>query len=233
MNEALRNLVHLEVLRVLDRRMRRVPGIVTGYDPDSFTVKVALQPSGTLTGWIQIEQLQTGNGFGVQVAPNIGDPGWVEFHENDRRAGVFVGAASNEKFPPVPIQAGEMLFKAKWGQSIYLKDDGSVTAVDGAGGSLVLKSGVATLVDAGGASVQLDGTGNLLITLAPGKSMQINGGATGCGVNMDGSGNIILTPAAGGRVYLGGESGAKAIARDGDPVSGGIIHATSEIGAST
>lgn len=196
--EAIRNLIHREVQRVLDRRIRPMPCIVDSYDPNTFTVKVKLMPQGTLTGWIQINQQATGNSFGDQAAPNIGDPGWLIFHENDARAAVFQGAVSNDKFPPVSIQAGERLIKSKWGQSLYFKNDGSLTADDGQGASAKIKSGVVTLADKSGATALLDG-----------------------------SGNIVLTPGAGGFVYLGGTGGAKAIALDGDPVIGGTVRATS------
>lgn len=145
--EALRNLIHREVLRVLDRRTRPMPCIVDAYDPNTFTVKVRLQPSDTLTGWIQIKQEATGNLFGVQIAPNIGDPGWLEFHEDDPRAAIFAGTVSNQKFPAMVIQAGEMMWKTKWGQSIYLKADGSLTLTDKA--STIIKA---------------DGAGNATVT---------------------------------------------------------------------
>ena len=96
MIEGLRNIIHQEVQRFLDRRIRRVPCIVDSYRGDLHAVKVKLQPSGDLTGWIQIETDQVGS----LVAPNIGDPGWLEFHEADRRAAVFVGSNHNDNFPP-------------------------------------------------------------------------------------------------------------------------------------
>jgi len=130
MIEGLRDFIHNEVQRFLDRRMRRTPCIVTGYRGDLHAVKVELQPSGTGTGWIQIETDQIGN----LVAPNIGDPGWLEFHENDRRAAVFVGSNHNDLNPPSqPINAGERLTKTSFGSSIYFKNDGSVTVTDKAG----------------------------------------------------------------------------------------------------
>lgn len=141
--EGWRNLVHLEVQRFLDRRTRKMPCIVTGYRGDLHAVKVELQPSGTASGWIQIETDQVGN----LVAPNIGDPGWLDFHEDDRRAAVFVGSNHNDlNPPPVAINAGERLTTV-FGSTIYQKNDGSVTVTDKAG----------TVIEA-------DGTGNATVT---------------------------------------------------------------------
>lgn len=162
--EALRNLIHREVLRVLDRRTRPMPCVVDAYDPSTFTVKVKLQPSGTLTGWVQLKQAATGDGFGDQAAPNIGDPGWLTFHENDPRAPVFEGTVSNALFPAVPIQAGERLIKMKWGQSLYFKNDGSVTVLDGTGASLAMKAGQITATDKAGSTAVMDGAGNITLT---------------------------------------------------------------------
>ena len=147
-SEALRNLIHREVLRVLDRRRRRTPCIVDSYSPELHAVKVRLQPEDTISGWLQIDQLATGDSFGVQTAPNIGDPGWAEFHEADGRAGNFVAAVSNDKFPPVPIQAGEFLVKTKWGGLLYFKNDGTFTIDNGNGAKLVFD----------GSQIQVTGT---------------------------------------------------------------------------
>lgn len=162
--EALRNIIHREVRRVLDRRTRRTPCIVDSYNPQTHAVKVKLQPEGTLSGWMQIETDQ----IGLQVAPNIGDPGWIEFHEDDRRAGVFVGSShNNPNPPPVQIAAGEWRYQNKSGSWAYFKSDGSIT-----------------LIDKGGSIIAMDGQGDVTITAT---NIVLNGtvtlgGAKGSGV---------------------------------------------------
>ncbi len=101
-------------------------------------------PSGTYTGWVQIETDQVG----LLIAPSIGDPGWLEFHEDDRRAAVFVGSNHNDvNPPPKQIAAGEWFYQNKSGSSLYFKSDGSVTATDKAG-----------------TIIQADGAGNATVT---------------------------------------------------------------------
>lgn len=161
MIEALRNVIHREVQRVMDRRIRRIPCIVDAYNPSQHTVKVKLQPSGTLTGWMQIETDQVG----LMIAPNVGDPGWLEFHEADRRAAVFVGSNHNDNFPPPKvIAAGEWYYQNKSGSSLYFKTDGSVTAKDNAGASIVLNGGTITIADKAGSALKFNGDGTLQIT---------------------------------------------------------------------
>lgn len=167
--EALRNSVVREVLRALDRRTRRVPVAVDSYNPQLHAVKLKLQPEDTLTGWVPIQPLQTGNGFGFHVAPNVNDHGWLEFHEADRRAGVFVGGTFNDLFQPVEVQAGEWLYKHKSGSSLYFKDDGSVV-----------------MTDKGGATATFDGTGTIVVAPAAGKNLYLGGQAGARKVVRDG-----------------------------------------------
>lgn len=159
MIEGLRNIIHREVQRVLDRRIRRMPGIVDAYNPSQHAVKLKLQPSGTLTGWVQIETDQVG----LLIAPSIGDPGWLEFHESDRRAAVFVGSNHNDSFPPPQeIAAGDWFYQNKSGSKLYFKADGSVTATDKDGSTIVLDGAgsIALTPTAGTVTVN----GNLVVT---------------------------------------------------------------------
>lgn len=68
--------------------------------------------------------------------------------------------------------------------------------------------------------------GGVNITLPPGGTMNITGvGASG--VFVDATGNVVVTPAAGKNVLLGGSAGTKKVVLDGDPVAGGVVHASS------
>jgi type VI secretion system (T6SS) baseplate-like injector VgrG len=193
--EPIYNIIHREVARVMAGYARRTPCIVDAYNPSQHTVKVRRQPEDTLTGWTQIETAQVG----MLIAPNIGDPGWLEFHEGDDDAPVFVGSNHNDGFPPPQqIAAGELYCKNKWGASFYVKGDGSITATD-----------------KGGASIALDGSGNITLT-----------GKAGQTIVLDAAGNITLTPAGIGMVRVGG-TGGLAAARNSDPVTGGHVVASS------
>jgi uncharacterized protein involved in type VI secretion and phage assembly len=160
MIEGLRNFIHQEVQRFLDRRMRKTPCQVTGYRGDIHAVKVMYRPSQTLSGWVQIETDQVGS----LIAPNIGDPGWIDFHEDDRRAPVFVGSNHNDLFPPAQqINAGERFFRV-FGSTFYQKNDGSVEISDSGGATWVLRDGAITSTDKVGTIIATDGAGNANVT---------------------------------------------------------------------
>lgn len=142
--DAVLNIVHREVMRVLAAAPRRIACTVDGYNPQDHTVRVVTQPDGTLSGWVQIQAAQ----IGMMVAPSANDPGWLEFHEGDGDAPIFVGSSHNDlKPPPAQIEAGEFYYKSPFGQMFYVKADGSITSTDKAG----------TVIEA-------DGAGNATVT---------------------------------------------------------------------
>jgi phage baseplate assembly protein gpV len=148
-HEALINFIHREVERAVARHTQRTPVVVDGFDPKTHTAKFKLMPdsedTAVITGWIPLQTQQTGNNFGWHMPPNIGDHGWLEFHDDDREAGNFVHASFNDQFQPVSsVQAGEWFYKHRSGSSIYYKSDGSVTITD-KGGNTVVMNGTDTI----------------------------------------------------------------------------------------
>jgi hypothetical protein len=133
--ESLVNLIHREVTRVMARNTRRTPAVVDSWDPDTYAAKYKLMPDSAdqavITGLISHHTPQTGKGFGWHFAPNIGDHGYLEFHEDDREAAFSSGGTFNDMFKPVRTQAGETQYISKWGHVLYFKDDGSVTIKNG------------------------------------------------------------------------------------------------------
>jgi phage baseplate assembly protein gpV len=140
--EALINLIHREALRVLHRNTRRTPVVVDSYDPKTYAAKFKLMPDSVsqdvITGWIPLHTLQTGNNFGWHSPPNVGDHGWLDFHEDDREGGTFTAATFNDKFKPIAVDAGEVMYQHKTGSQIYFKKDGTVTVKDKGGNSIVM-----------------------------------------------------------------------------------------------
>jgi len=135
-HEALVNIIHREVLRVLHRNTRRTPVIVDSYDPVNYAAKFKLMPdsvdTAVITGFVPLHTIQSGNNYGWHAPPNIGDHGWLDFHEDDREGGTFTGAAFNDRFKPLPTQPGELQYQSIWGHVIYLRQDGSLTLKNGA-----------------------------------------------------------------------------------------------------
>src|ERR1035437_10021330 len=127
MMEDLLNVHRREAERVFARSTSWAVGVTDSYDPKTHSVKVKLQPEGTLTGWLPISSLGVGSGYGIHVAPKSGDPVLIHFHEGDREAGVVLGSFFTDKPPPVEIQEGEFLFQDQKNNLIYFKNDGTLT----------------------------------------------------------------------------------------------------------
>ncbi len=166
--EALVNLVHREVVRVLDGRTRETAGIVDSYDPVTHSVKMKLQPEDILTGWMPLRQAQAGNGVGSHMAPSIGDHMSAAFHEDEREAGTVSGAFFNDISKPVSVEAGEWRYISPNGKAeFYFKKDGSFEVKDKSGASYKADgNGVVTVTDKGGNKITLDGSSTITLHAA-------------------------------------------------------------------
>jgi phage gp45-like len=197
--ESLLNIVRREVERGIARFQPWSIGTISSYDPATRTAKVQLQPEDTQTGWLPIASQAVGNGFGLNIGPHTGTSCLIHFQGGDREAGIIMGFFFTDDEKPVSVDEGEIVIKTEWGSAVSMLKDGSVL-----------------LMDKSGATFGLDGLGNLTVNAKSGASF-----------GMDAAGNLILNPAGAGNVILGGSSGGVAVAKDGDTVTGGIVHATS------
>lgn len=182
--EGLLDVIRREVFRVLARHTRETAGIVTGWDPKAHAVKVKLQPEGVETGWIPLRTLQTGSSHGLHIAPSVGDPLAVAFHEDDREAGTIMGAFFTDKHPPVEVKEGEYLYRHKSKAEFYFKEDGTVW-IKGKGGDtsvLELKSDGSISIRRGTAEIGITTSDHVFVT-AP--KTYIGGG--------DGVGSRVMT----------------------------------------
>lgn len=195
--EHLLNIMRREAERTTARFSSWAIGTVSSFDGKS-NVKVQLQPEDTQTGWLPVNSLFVGSGFGISIGPKVGTSCLVHFQDGDREAGVVVGFFYTDSEQPVSVKEGEIVVKTEAGSSISFLQDGSVT-----------------VTDKGGASFNLDGSGNITFT-----------GKAGQTIVMDAAGNIVLTPSGSGKVALGGLGGLAA-ARNADSTAGNTIHATS------
>jgi len=136
-------------------------GLVTSYDPKKHLAKVTFQPSGQESGWLPIETGHIGEGFGIAVGltpgdgKTSGDQVVIRYHGNDVESGKIVQRVHSDNQKPPEVQSGEMVLWTKFqksgggkesadggiggdGQKIYLKKDGTITFTDGNGATLVM-----------------------------------------------------------------------------------------------
>lgn len=141
-------------------------GMVSGYDPNTYSVKVTFQPDGNETGWIPLGAQQVGSGFGIYAAPRIGDQIEVRFQEGDRDTGVAGPVVFDNQSPPLPVPSGEVWIVHKSGAFFKLTNDGKASFSDTKGGSVILN---------GDGTVSSTGTWTHTGSLTVSSSLTVNG----------------------------------------------------------
>lgn len=151
------NAMNERAQRALDRKATSTPGIVTSYNPNTYSVKVTLQPDDIETGWLPLLSQQVGNGFGIYCPPHPGDLVHILFTDGEIEAGVAVGAYYNNEDVPLPVPAGEIWLVHKSGAFIKLTTDGQVLVQDKAGSAVTMHGdGTGTMSFAEGLTINAD-----------------------------------------------------------------------------
>lgn len=122
----LQNAMTQRAMLAAAQKISRMHGLVQSYDPNTYSVKVALQPSGALTGWIPIETHAIGNGWGVAYGPAIGDQAIVDFAEGDPEAATVSGFVYSDQDRPPPVPSGELWTVHKSTSLLKFHNDGTV-----------------------------------------------------------------------------------------------------------
>ncbi|WP_051382432.1 hypothetical protein [Bradyrhizobium sp. Tv2a-2] len=159
--------------------------IVTSYDPERYLAKVMYMPEGQESGWLPIETGHIGSdyGFAVGLQPGdgkkSGDQVIVRFQEGDLESGKIVQRVHSDDDKPPTVQSGEMVmwakFKKSTGKSTIGDDstddasgsdnDQASDAQGGSGQQFYFKNdGSATITDGNGATIVMDGKGNITLT---------------------------------------------------------------------
>jgi len=124
--KAILSIIRREAERVLDQRAKTRLGVVTSYDPKTYTCKVQIQPEGVETGWIPVETIWVGNGWGLFAPPMPGDQVHVEFQEGSPQNGLLCGRVFNDVDKPLDVPAGEFWVVHKSGSYLKFLNNGDV-----------------------------------------------------------------------------------------------------------
>jgi phage baseplate assembly protein gpV len=210
------------VLNIIERwwagRYSEKHGLVTSYDPKLHLAKVMFQPQGQESGWVPIETGHIGAGYGIVTGlqpgdgKQTGDQVIVRFQEGDVEAGKIVQRVHSDSDKPPEVQSGKsdggqnsaQGAQGGTGQQIYFKNDGSLTLTDG-----------------NGATIMLDGNGNVNIQC---KKLQIDASDV---ITMIGQKDIGIQ--AGGNTEINSSSitgidgGSKVVVQGGGSVSDGSV----------
>lgn len=164
---ALINAMNERAQRALDRKATSTPGVITSYNPNTYSVKVQLQPDGTETGWLPLLSQQVGNGFGIYCPPHVGELCHVVFTDGEVEAGVVAGMYYNNEDVPLSVPAGEIWLFHKSGAFIKLNTEGQMLVQDKSGSTVkMLGDGTGTMSFAGGLTITADTqiNGNLRVS---------------------------------------------------------------------
>lgn len=119
-------------------------GIISGYDPPAYSVKVQFPPDDTETGWIPLESPWVGDGWGMFCPPSMGDQVQVDFQDGGQNAPVCGLRLYDAENVPVAVSSGEFWLVHKSGAFFKL-----------------LNAGGGIFSDSNGAFVQLNGDGTI------------------------------------------------------------------------
>jgi phage baseplate assembly protein gpV len=104
-------------------------GLVTSYDPNTYTAKVTLQPEGVQTGWLPILTQWMGADWGMVAPLSPGDQVFVLPQEGNAEHGVIVGRCySDQDLPPKTAADGEFWLVHKSGSFLKFMADGTIQA---------------------------------------------------------------------------------------------------------
>jgi phage baseplate assembly protein gpV len=174
------NHMRREAARVMGQLALRRIGIVSNYDPNTYSAKVYIQPEGTESGWLPVSTPWSGNGWGLFAPPSTGDIVEVDFQEGGKEAGIIGLRHFGDVLRPLAVPSGEGWLVHKSGSFLKFHNDGSVemnTAQD----LNVTVAGQANLTVTGkviASAQEFDLTGNLIVTgdiFATGDITDLNG----------------------------------------------------------
>jgi phage baseplate assembly protein V len=144
----MQNAMRAQALLANQQRQNSRLGIVTGYDPNTYSVKVQFPPDASETGWIPLQALSVGSGWGIYAPPMLGDQIEVRFQDGDRDAGIAGMRLFDNQHNPAAVPSGEMWLLHKSGAFFKLTTDGKGTFSDGHGASVAV-NGDGTITSAG------------------------------------------------------------------------------------
>jgi len=132
------NTMRLQALRAAAGRASSRVGLVTSYDPGNYCVRVALQPEGTLTGWLPLCTPWVGNSWGMFCGPSVNEMVEVEFFGDDLESGYVSLRLFNDVDRPLSVPSGEFWLVHQSGAFLKLTNAGQLLAQDKAGSTLTM-----------------------------------------------------------------------------------------------
>lgn len=164
-------------------------GIVDSYNPDTYAVKVRLQPDDELleTGFTATMTPWAGSQWGFFAPPVPGTQVVVGFVEGNRQEPIILGCLYSDEMQPLPVTAGEFWIVHQSGSLMKLTNDGKVN-VNGQA-EIDMTAPKVQITTTGDTTLAVGG--NLSATVTGDANITAIGDATLKGSNVDVTGNSV------------------------------------------
>ncbi|PUA19574.1 phage baseplate assembly protein V [Glaciimonas sp. PCH181] len=176
---AMLNVMRQQATQVMGEYANTRLGTVQSYDAGNYSVRVAIQPEGNLTGWIPLLSPWVGNGWGMFCPPSIGDMVEVQFQESDHDAAMCCMRLYNDQNRPLSVPSGEFWMVHKTGSALKFHNDGSIEVIANTTASYTATQhnfhGPVTMDQTLQVLQQITGQGGAAISGGAGASMTITG----------------------------------------------------------
>lgn len=222
--EGLNNAVRAQAARqaqlIADSRM----GIVTSYDPAQYACKVQIMPEGAFpaegesgeSGWIPVQTIWSGPGWGVYCPPTVGDQVFVAHAEGDAGSGQIIGRVYDASHLPLAVQSGEFWMVHASGAFFKFTNDGNV-ALNSQAKLLITVASDCDLTVQGNINATVTGNisataqGNISASTQGNASVSAQGMATisgTAGVNINSPASVEISGSAGVSITTNGDATA-------------------------
>lgn len=124
---AMLNAMRLQAQRAMADQADTRVGLIRSFDPNTWSVRVELQPEAFLTGWLPLSSPWIGNAWGMFAAPSLGDMVAVHFFGGELEAGFVEGRLFNDTDRALPVPASEFWLVHKSGSFLKFTNDGNVS----------------------------------------------------------------------------------------------------------
>ena len=101
-------------------------GLVSSFDPSTFSAKVMIQPENIQSGWLPVMSPWVGNGWGLAAPLPPGTQVIILAQEGDAEQGVIAGAVWSSEDKPLAAPAGELWLQHESGSFLKLMTDGTI-----------------------------------------------------------------------------------------------------------
>lgn len=152
--------------------------------------------------WARVATIMAGKSRGAYFMPKVGDEVLVAFNHGDVREPYIIGSLWNDKDSPPPAQTGDPVnqsaIRTAVGHEIAFDDKAQTIKISGAGGGHIELSPDKIEIKIGGASINLEKNGNILI-----KSTSDTITLQAKIINVEGTEKVQINNSTVGKVYIG------------------------------